>query len=228
MGETMRIGISTFIGLLVAGLFLVGGASPAAAADECGTGYHKQEDGRIKGAKSGSQNGRALTAKVAGDVRWCTRDRRAARDQFFQRVKVGVPSAIKWRAEFSGRRTKICLTSSFTARIANGSSAGISIATNGVGATITSSGQSSKTATLTRQCRTGSAAQSTTAFQQAAQNFSVTVPSCGLFTVGTPRVDSITFSTVAYVQYRVGSEVRDYSLRASNTDRPNDVPFVSC
>jgi hypothetical protein len=203
------------------------GASPAAAANGCGSGYHKQEDGGISGSKSGSQSGRKLTASVSGWVRWCTRGK-FGRDQFFQRVKVGVPSPITWRAAFAGRRRKVCLTSQFTATIANGSSAGISIATNGAGATITSNGQSSKTATLTRLCRTGAAAQSTSAFQQVAQNFSVTVPSCGFSTAQAPRVKSITFSTVAYVQYKVGSEIRDYSLRSSNTDRPNDVPFFNC
>jgi hypothetical protein len=224
----MRIGTTAAITAASVALLFAVNAGSAMAADGCGSGYHKQEDGVIGASKSGSQDNRSLTASVIGKVRWCTRGRTAARDQFFQRVKVGIPAVIQHRATYAGKRSRICLTSSFTATIANGAAAQITIGTDSQSVTITTSGQSSKTVTLPKLCKSGAAAQTTTAFQQAAQNFSVTVPSCGLTTTQAPRVKSITFASIAYVRYRKGSETRDYTLRSSNTDVPNDLPFFSC
>jgi hypothetical protein len=224
----MRIGTRAAIAALSVGFLFAVNAASAVAADGCGSGYHKQEDGIIGASKSGSQDGRTLTTGVIGQVRWCTRGRTAARDQFFQRVKVGIPAAIQHRATFAGKRTRICLTSSFTATIANGAAAEITIGTGGQSATIVTTGESSKTVTLPKLCKSGAAARTTTAFQQAAENFSVTVKDCGVTATQAPRVKSITFSSVAYVRYRKGSETRDYTLRSSNTDVPNDLPFVNC
>ena len=203
-------------------------AAPALAADYCGTGYHKQEDGVISGRHSKSFDGKSMTAEETGYVRWCTRDRDNMRDQWFQRVKVGVPTQIKNRATFSGsNRTKICMTAAFTAYIAAGSSADISIGTDGVNVTISSRTGDSKTVTR-KQCVTGSAAQTTTALQQAFYNFSATARSVSWTNVTCPYIRAVTVETIAEMTYTYGSEVRSLALYSSNTDVPNNLPTYGC
>lgn len=203
-------------------------AAPALAADGCGSGYHKQEDGVISGSRSASFDGKSMTARQTGYVRWCTRDRNNMRDQWFQRVMVGVPTPMKYRATFSGsNRTKICMTAAFTAYIEAGSSADISIGTDGGSVTISSRTGDSKTVRR-KQCVTGSAAQTTSAIGQAFDNFSATAKSVSWTNVTCPYIRAVKVETIAEMTYTYGSEVRSYALRSSNTDKPNNLPTVGC
>ncbi len=214
-------------GILSGGL-LTGTATPASAANECGDGYHQQEDGNVSVSETRSQDGKSMTASVSGKVRWCTRDR-STRDQFFQRVKVGVPSRVLHRGTFSGtNRVKICETASFTATISGGRSADITISNDGVSATPSSPSDTSKTVTLPARCKTGAAAQSTTAFEDSVYNFSATAKNASPLAITCPHISRVTVSTITSMTYRYGSTERTFTVRASNTDVPNHLPTVGC
>jgi len=215
-------------GILSGGL-LAGTVTPASAANECGNGYHQQEDGTVSASETRSQDGKSMTASVNGKVRWCTRDRNGTRDQFFQRVKVGVPSRVLHRGTFSGtNRVKICETASFTATISGGRSVDITIGTDGVSATASSPSDTSKTVTLPARCKTGTAAQSTTAFEDSMYNFSATAKNVSATNVTCPHISRVTVSTITSMTYRYGSTERTFTVRASNTDVPNNMPAIGC
>ncbi|MEO7752168.1 MAG: hypothetical protein ABIS35_02020 [Terracoccus sp.] len=223
--KTTRVLLAT---ALASTSLLTAGVSSASAADSCGSGFHKQEDGVISGSRTATQNGRSMTGKVSGMVRWCTRDK-TLRDQFFQRVIVGVPSGVTYRGSFSGsNRIQICETASFSAHIAGGSSADISIGTDGVSATITKPTSKTKTVTLPKKCLNGSAAQNTSAIQDTMYNFSATAPNDGAFGITCPHIDSVTVSVTTSMTYRYNGENRTFTQKASNTDVPNNYPTIGC
>lgn len=204
------------------------GVTSASAADGCGSGFHKQEDGVIGGSRTASQNGKSMTGSVSGKVRWCTREK-TLRDQFFQRVIVGVPTGVTARGSFSGsNRTQICETASFTAHIAGGSSADITIGTDGASATVTRPTNSTKSVTLPKKCKSGSAAQSTTALQDTMYNFSASAPNDGPTGITCPHIDSVTVSVTTSMTYRYNGESRTFTQKVSNTDVPNDYPTIGC
>ena len=213
--------------LLGTGLVAVG-AVPALAADGCGSGFHKQEDGVISGSKSASFDGKSMKASESGYVRWCTRTVNNWRDQWYQRVMVGVPTAITFRGHFSGtHRTKICLTASFTASIKGGDWADITIGTDGASVTITHSNDHSKTVSQ-KLCATGAKAQSTTALLDRFANFSATAPKYEPNMATCPHISAVTVATTLTMVYNYGSTKRSYNLRSTNTDVPNNYPSVAC
>lgn len=197
------------------------GIVPASAADSCGSGFHKQEDGDIYGTKTARQDGKAQKGTVSGKIRWCTRTVNNWPDQRYQRVIVGLPS-VTGRGAFSGtRRIQICERFSFTADISGGGSADISISTDGVGATISSPTTHSKTVALPKRCVNGSAAQSTTALQNSMYNFSATAKNVSWNSITCPHISMVTVTVDTSMTYRYGSEIRSFSLRTLNRDVPN-------
>lgn len=75
-------------------------------ADSCGSGYHKQSNGKLSGSTSKSLDGRKATAKIQGYVRFCTRNRKFKPDQRNQRVLIGVPESVISTGTFIGPRVK--------------------------------------------------------------------------------------------------------------------------
>ena len=206
---------------------IAAGATTAYAADGCGTNWHKQEDGDIYNYDSASRDGRTITGRVSGKVRWCTREK-TLRDHFFQKVIVGVPEAVDFRSTFSGGRTQICSTASFTAKISGGASSEISIGTDGVSATITTPSETTKTVTLPKKCFSGDAATNNSWIGNAMYNFSAAAPNDSLFGVTCPYISAVTVSVVTSVTYRVNGGSQTLTQKVSNTDVPNDLPTIGC
>lgn len=73
-------------------------------ADGCGSGYHKQTNGKLSGtATKKAAHGRVVKSSISGYVRFCTRGRNWGRpDQFNQRVRVGIPETVYSRSWWSG------------------------------------------------------------------------------------------------------------------------------
>jgi hypothetical protein len=96
---------------LITGLLVVAPtASPAAAADSCGSGYHKQSDGELSGRAANSKAGRKVIARISGYVRYCTRERAGRPDQLNQRILVGIPRAVVSLGRWEGGFSKKCMT----------------------------------------------------------------------------------------------------------------------
>ncbi len=88
--------------LLAAPTVVALGAAPASAADECGSGWHKQSDGLLSGSQTYDNYGRTMKASVSGYVRYCTRERSNRPDQYNQSIHIGLPSTVVSTGTWSG------------------------------------------------------------------------------------------------------------------------------
>ncbi len=191
-----------------------------AAADGCGSGWHKQSDGKLAAAQTNASGRWSARATLSGWVRYCTRERFLV-DQKNQRVYVGIPTQILTRGTFAGGgRTRECLTTRITINakhIPSGSS--ISIGFSGktpTGSVSTSTTSTSKTTTY-RFC--ASTPRTTTTLENTIVGVRATVPNCSVLAAFAPVITSVTIGVTATMTFKSGTTEGSRTAVATNTDK---------
>jgi hypothetical protein len=200
--------------LLSSGLVAISVAPPAAAADECGSGWHRQSDGKMSGSKSLSAHGRTVTASVSGYVRFCTRERRGRPDQRNQRVILAVPSRLKGTGAISGKHTRICLEQTIVAQgtpALSGYDIGISGGSGGVGVSMNFSYAPQKATMEMKKCEAKDQISrinfwpvATVTADNGPCTFNVYPPHWNADCYMGPFITSVTITTRVTAEYRTG------------------------
>ncbi len=215
MGTSKRRASSALaaVGLAALGVLSPIAVGTASAADYCGEDYYKQSDGSMGGQETTYSNGRRITSKTGGWVRFCSKQRTGL-DHKNKRVLVGVPTNTYSTGDFYGGHYQTCQKMVITVRAKNvpsGSTIGISGTALGF-----SKSTSNTVATATR-----SFCDNVSRMVIQPSDFTFTVPACSYPCLADPEITSVRLTSVSTMKYYMNGAAFMFDASGTDIDYPN-------